>query len=126
MLSVLRRRDFALLWLGGLVSIAGDWVLYAALPFFVYERTGSTIATAGMIAAELGPSVLLGTIAGVFVDRWDRKRVLIVGNALQAATVSLLLLVPHGWLGFVYLVRLLNRRSRRSPSRASRRCCRRS
>ena len=76
--EVLLRRDFALLWTGGLVSIAGDWVLNAALPFFVYERTGSTIATAGMIVAELAPGVVIGSIAGVFVDRWDRKHVLVV------------------------------------------------
>src|SRR5919201_1254218 len=103
-LALLRRRDFGLLWLGGLVSIAGDWVLYAALPFFVYRRTGSTIATAGMIAAELTPGVLLGSVAGVFVDRWDRRRVLVVTNVLQGAAVSLLLLVPSGWLWLVYAV----------------------
>ena len=105
MLAVLRRRDFALLWFGGLISIAGDWVLYAALPYFVYERTGSTVATAGMIVAELAPGVVLGTVAGVFVDRWDRKRVLVIANVLQAAAVSLLLLVPDGgWIGLVYVV----------------------
>jgi MFS family permease len=104
-LAVLRRRDFALLWFGGLISIAGDWVLYAALPFFVYERTGSTVATAGMIVASLTPAVLLGSFAGVFVDRWDRKRVLVASNLLQAAIVVLLLLVPgDGWLWVVYVV----------------------
>src|SRR5215218_7113094 len=104
MLALLRRRDFGLLWLGGLVSIAGDWVLRAALPYFVYERTGSTVATAGMIAAELAPGILVGSVAGVFVDRWHRKRVLVLGNLLQAAAVALLLLVPDGgWLGFVYV-----------------------
>ncbi len=105
MLAVLRRRDFALLWLGGLISMAGDWILFAALPFFVYERTGSTVATAGMIVASLAPSVALGTVAGVFVDRWDRKRVLVVANLVQAAAVALLLLVPNdGWLWVVYAV----------------------
>jgi MFS family permease len=103
-LAVLRRRDFGLLWLGGLVSVAGDWVLYAALPYFVYQRTGSTIATAGMIAAELTPGVLLGSIAGVFVDRWDRKRLLVMANLLQAGVVATLLLAPHGWLWVVYAV----------------------
>ena len=104
MIALLLRRDFGLLWVGGLVSIAGDWVLRAALPYFVYERTGSTVATAGMIAAELAPGILLGSVAGVFVDRWHRKRVLVVGNLLQAAAVALLLLVPDGgWLGFVYV-----------------------
>jgi MFS family permease len=105
MLSVLRRRDFALLWTGGLVSVAGDWVLNAALPFFVYEETGSTVATAGMIVARLAPSVLLGSVAGVFVDRWSRKRVLVWTNLLQAATVASLLLLPaEGWLWVVFAV----------------------
>jgi MFS family permease len=104
MLRLLRRRDFALLWFGGLVSVAGDWVLYAALPYFVYERTGSTVATAATIVAELTPGVVLGSVAGVFVDRWDRKRILVVGNLLEAAAVALLLLVPDGgWIGLVYV-----------------------
>lgn len=103
MLSVLRRPSFTLLWTGGLISAAGDWVLAAALPYFVYQVTGSTIATAGMIAAQLAPSVLLSSFAGVFVDRWDRKAVLVVANALQAAAVLLLLAVdtPTLWLVFV-------------------------
>jgi MFS family permease len=101
MLDVLRRRDFALLWTGGLISIAGDWVLYAALPFFVYERTGSTIATAGMVVAELAPGAIAGSVAGVFVDRWDRKRVLVVSNVLQAVVVAFLLL---GQLWIVFAV----------------------
>jgi Na+/melibiose symporter-like transporter len=103
-LSVLRRRDFALLWSGGLVSVAGDWVLDAALPFFVYAETESTVATAGMIVARLAPTVLLGSVAGVFVDRWSRKGVLVWANLLQAATVGLLLLVPQGWLWLVFAV----------------------
>ena len=105
MLALLRRRDFALLWLGGLVSVTGDWVLRAALPYFVYEQTGSTVATAGMVAAALAPGIVLGSVAGVFVDRWNRKRVLVAGNLLQAGTVALLLLVPHeGWLWVVFAV----------------------
>ena len=103
MLDVLRRRSFLLLWTGGLVSVAGDWVLNAALPYFVYQVTGSTVATAGMIAAELAPSVLLSSVAGVFVDRWDRRRVLLVTNLLQALSVLLLLLVEDAgslWLVF--------------------------
>jgi MFS family permease len=105
MIAVLRHRNFALLWFGGLISVAGDWVLYAALPFFVYERTHSTIATAGMIAAELAPSIAVGSFAGVYVDRLDRRRLLVVANALQALVVSALLVVAHGGpLWVVYAV----------------------
>ena len=103
-LAVLRRRDFGLLWLAGLVSVAGDWVLMTALPYVVYDRTGSVLATAGMVAAQLAPSILLSSFAGVFVDRWDRRRVLVVANLLQALTVTALLLVGDGTLWIVYAV----------------------
>jgi MFS family permease len=104
-LALLGRRDFALLWVGGLLSVAGDWVLYAALPYFVYEQTESTLATAGMIAAQLAPGIVLGSVAGVFVDRWNRVRCLVAANVLQAGAVALLLLVPHeGWLWVVFAV----------------------
>lgn len=105
MLALLRRRDFGLLWLSGLISVAGDWALITALPFYVYSTTGSTVATAAMIAAELLPGVLLGTVAGVFVDRWDRRSVLVAANVAQAVVVALLLLVPlDGFLWVVYVV----------------------
>jgi MFS family permease len=88
-----RHRDFSLLWWGGLVSVAGDWMLMAVLPYVVYTTTGSTVATAGMTVAELAPGIVLGSWAGVMVDRWDRKRVLVLANLLQAVTVCGLLLV---------------------------------
>jgi MFS family permease len=106
-LAVLRRRDFSLLWLSGLVSVAGDWVLMIALPYYVYVTTGSTLATAGMTAAELTPAILLSSFTGVLADRWDRKRILVVANLLQALVVASLLLVGEGWLWVVYVVAAL-------------------
>ncbi len=94
MIGVLRHRDFALLFWGGLVSVAGDWLLFAVLPYVVYVRTGSTVATAGMTVAELAPGIVLGSIAGVLVDRWDRRRLLVAVNLQQG-------LVVLGLLGFV-------------------------
>src|SRR5258706_5034267 len=41
---VLYNRNYALLWLGGLISTLGDWVLRGALPFYVYTHTGSALA----------------------------------------------------------------------------------
>lgn len=105
MIGVLRRRDFALLWTGGLVSVAGDWMLMAVLPYVVYAETGSTIATAGMTVAELVPGMVLGSFAGVWVDRWDLRRLLVVANLLQAGTVALLLLADlPGRLALLYVV----------------------
>src|SRR4051794_39934174 len=92
MLAILRQRNFALLWLGGLISFVGDWVLFIALPVYVYDLTGSALATGGMFIAQTAPRLLLGSIAGVFVDRWDRRKTMIVANVLSAA--ALLLLLP--------------------------------
>jgi Transmembrane secretion effector len=105
LLATLRNRNFALLWSGGLISMTGDWMLLVALPIYVYQATGSALATGAMFAAGLLPNVLFGSVAGVFVDRWDRKKTLVFGNALLTLSVLPLLLVPQtGWLWVVYAV----------------------
>jgi MFS family permease len=91
-LATLRQRNFALLWFAGLISYAGDWILIAALPVHIFERTGSTLA-AGLIWIVYPLSGLLfGSIAGVFVDRWDRRLTMVGVNLLQAALLPFLLL----------------------------------
>lgn len=108
MLTTLRQRNFALLWFAGLISLAGDWLIITALPFYVYERTGSTLASGMLWMAYLLPGLLLGSVAGVFVDRWDRKRTMMIVNALHAALILALLLVrPDGSLWLVYAVMFL-------------------
>jgi len=105
LLATLRNRNFALLWSGGLISMTGDWMLLVALPIYIYQATGSALATGAMFAAGLLPNVLFGSVAGVFVDRWDRKRTLVFGNTLLALSVLPLLVVPQtGWLWVVYAV----------------------
>src|SRR6266508_3578657 len=106
MLRILRQRNFALLWTGGLISITGDWVLIVGLPVEIYRRTGSTLATAGMVLAFLVPSIALGSVAGVFVDRWDRRRLMIVVDVLLALGLLPLLAVDALgiWVAYVVLV----------------------
>ena len=105
MWAVLRQRNVALLWVGGLISIIGDRTLMAALPFYVYQQTGSTLATAALFAASALPPVVLGSLAGVFVDRWKRKRLMVVVNLLQAVAILMLLFVRSAeWLWVIYLV----------------------
>ncbi|MGH2615734.1 MAG: MFS transporter [Thermomicrobiales bacterium] len=106
MLATLRHRDFALLWVAGLVSVAGDYALMVALPLHAYALTGSAVATGGVFAAALLPRVLLGSIAGVFVDRWDRKRTMVAADLLRAALLLPLLAVGSpDLLWLLYLVR---------------------
>jgi predicted MFS family arabinose efflux permease len=107
MLAVLRRRDYFLLWVAGVASTLGDFVLLIALPFHVYEVTGSALATGGTYVAGALPRVLLGSVAGVFVDRWDRKRTMIAADLVRAAALLALLTVPGSdglWVVYVVTV----------------------
>jgi predicted MFS family arabinose efflux permease len=106
MLRILRQRNFGLLWAAGLISMIGDWVLVVGLPVEVYARTGSTLATMGMVLASLVPALTLGSLAGVFVDRWDRRRLMIVVNVLLAVTLLPLLAIDALgiWVAYVVLV----------------------
>lgn len=104
MIATLRRRDFGLVWLAGLISMMGDWVLYIALPIYVFRITGSALATSAMFLAEMVPALLLGSVAGVFVDRWDRKRTMVIANLVLALGLLPLLLVHSAdrvWLVYV-------------------------
>jgi MFS family permease len=108
MLAALRQRNFALLWLGGLVSSIGDLVLFVALPFYVYVLSGSALATGAMFLAETLPRLLLGSVAGVFVDRWNRRSTMIVADLARAVLILLLLLLhSRETLWVVYLVAAL-------------------
>ena len=106
MLRILGQRNFGLLWAAGLISLIGDWVLVVGLPVEVYARTHSTLATMGMVLASLIPAITLGSIAGVFVDRWDRRRLMIVVNLLLALTLLPLLAVDALgiWVAYAVLV----------------------
>jgi MFS family permease len=100
-----RYRDFGLLWAAGLISITGDWLLKIALPIYVFQLTSSPAATAGIVAATVGAGLLSGLVAGVYVDRWDRRRVLLRANVLQAAALLPLVAVnAPGEVWVVYVV----------------------
>ncbi len=105
MFALLRQRNFGLLWFAGAASLLGDWALVVALPFFVYDLTGSALATGLTFMAQTLPRVLLGSVAGVFVDRWDRRKTLVVADATRGLLLLLLLLVRStDTLWLVYLV----------------------
>ncbi len=104
MRTVLRRRDFALLWFAGLVSYTGDWMLAVALPLAVYELTGSALATGGILIANKLSALVLGSVAGVFVDRWDRRRTMVAANLVRAPLLLPLLAVDSAervWIVYV-------------------------
>jgi MFS family permease len=102
---LLRHRSFARLWLASLVNEAGNWVLIIALPFYVYDLTGSTLATGAMFMVAAVPRLVLGSVAGVFVDRWDRRRTAVIADLARVVVLLPLLLVRSPeWLWVVYAV----------------------
>ena len=92
MLQALRIRDFRLLWAGGLISSLGSWLLTLAIPTHIFLVTGSLRATGLTVAAEYLPLLILGPVAGVFADRWDRRRLMIGTNLFCAGAVAVMLL----------------------------------
>ena len=101
--QALRVRDFRLMWAGGLVSALGSWLLTLAIPTHIFLVTGSLRATGLTVAAEYLPLLLLGPVAGVFADRWDRRRLMIGTNLFCAAAVAVMLLgLAPGRYGVLY------------------------
>lgn len=107
MLQALRIRDFRLLWGGGLISALGSWLLMLAIPTHIFLVTRSLRATGLTVAAEYLPLLVLGPVAGVFADRWDRRRLMIATNLFCAAAVAVMLLGtspgPY-WVLYVALI----------------------
>ena len=104
--AVLRNKRFRKLWLSGFISGVGDWLVIGLLiPLVSTLSGGSSFAVAGIMIAKIIPSLLFSSVIGVFVDRFDRRRLMIACD-LARALLSLFLLTTNS-LGAIYLVVLL-------------------
>jgi len=88
MFAVFRKRDFTLLWFAQLISTSGSALTDLAAGILIYRETGSALAVGLMLAATALPALVVGLIAGVFVDRYDRKKIMIVSCLLRAVLVA--------------------------------------
>lgn len=102
--SVFRKRNFSLLWTGQLVSTIGSALSSLAGALYVYAKTGSAMSVGLMLIATAAPTFAVGLVAGVFVDRYDRRRIMIASDIARALLVALLpVLLPHG-IAWLYVV----------------------
>lgn len=113
--TVLREPQFRRLYATRLTSQAGDGVFQVALASYVFfspERQTTATQTAAAFAILLLPYSIVGPFAGVFIDRWRRQRILLVGNLLRAAMVLgvalLVISVPPGRVFYVVTLAVLS------------------
>ncbi len=89
-LRALRHRNFRLFFCGQSLSLIGTWMTRLATSWLVYRLTGSSLLLGVISFAGQIPTFFLAPVAGVWIDRWERQRVLVVTQVL-AALQSLLL-----------------------------------
>ena len=98
-------RNYRLLWFGQIVSQLGDWFNSVALYALLLELTGTATSVALMIIVQFLPMAVIGPVAGVVVDRVNRRRLMIAADVLRGLVVLVLLMVRRPdqvWM--VYLV----------------------
>lgn len=108
MRALLGIRDFRLLFIGQAMSNWGDGLTTITLLILTQRLTGSVAAVAGTAIAIALPQLLLGMLAGVYVDRWDRRRVMIASDVIRGTLVLGFVLVSSAdrmWI--LYLVAFL-------------------
>lgn len=100
--------DFANLWIAQVISLLGDWFNVIALSALVSQYSGgSGLAVSGLLLARFLPPLVVSPLAGVLIDRFNRKRLLIISDVLRAIIVMLLLFAATPdrlWLIYVLTV----------------------
>lgn len=92
-------RTFLLIWFGQLISLIGSSLTSFGLGVWVYQRTGSATEFALISVAAIVPSILVAPVAGAIVDRYDRRKVMIISDVCAGlSTVAMALLLFSGRL----------------------------
>ena len=89
-LAVFRNRDFSFLWTAQLISTIGSSLTSLAASILIFRITGSALSVGLMLMATAAPSILVGLVAGVYVDRYNRKNIMIISDLLRGVLVILI------------------------------------
>jgi len=96
-----QNRNYRYTWMGQVVSEIGDYFNNIAVFALVMEKSGSGLVVSGVMLARAIPAVLAGPVAGVLLDRFDRKRIMIASDLIRAAVALGFVLTihqPRPWL----------------------------
>ena len=119
---VRHNRNYRYLWLSQVVSLMGDWFTLIASASLVANLSGSGLAIGGLFLARLLPPFVLGPLAGVVADRYDRRKILIASDLLRAVVVLNFLFIRSAndiWLLYVLTVLQLSISAFFEPTRAA-------
>jgi MFS family permease len=100
--AVFHNRAFTNLWFGQLISGMGSALTTLAASILVFRLTGSALSVGLMLIATAGPTVLVGLLAGVIVDRYDRKRILLAADLVRAILMFLVPFLVHVHILWLY------------------------
>jgi DHA3 family macrolide efflux protein-like MFS transporter len=87
MFAIFRKRDFSLMWSAQLVSTIGEALTDLAAAILIFRITNSAFAVGAVLMVTAIPTLFVGLFAGVFVDRFDKKRILLLANLLRGFIV---------------------------------------
>jgi MFS family permease len=121
--SLLRtNRNFRLLFIGQTISQLGDWFNAVAVFALLLDLTGSATAVAWMMIVQFLPVALVGPIAGVVVDRVDRRRLMIAADIVRGCLILGLLLVrspDEVWIAYVVMALTVSASAFFEPARTA-------
>ena len=122
-ISLLRKnRNLRLLYIGQTISQLGDWFNSVAVFALLLDLTGSATAVAWMMIVQFMPVAVVGPLAGVVVDRVDRRRLMIIADLLRGVLIFGLLLVrsvDHVWIAYVVMALTVSATAFFEPARTA-------
>jgi MFS family permease len=106
--AILRNGRFVRLWTAQLVSTIGDSLTSLAAGIIVYQQTGSALSVGLMLMATAVPALIFGLVAGVVVDRYDRKRIMVAADLIRAVLVFTIPFLVTSSVIWLYVIVMLS------------------
>ena len=86
-LSIFRNRNYFLLWTGQLISNIGNAIYFIILPWMILDLTGSKFSTSIVITCSYLPAIVFGLSAGIIIDKYSKKRIIIYSDFIRAILI---------------------------------------